>query len=384
MVINFTERTDCIMKKTIIIFCVLFAFQLTAFAQPEVNCKSAVLMEQSTGKVLFEQNSHEPYPPASVTKIMTMLLVMEAVDGGNLKMDDIVTASERAKSMGGSTIFLDAGEQMSVYDLMKGIAVASGNDACVAIGEHIAGSEAGFVDMMNNRAKELGMNNTQFINTNGLDDDNHLTSAYDIALMSRELLKHEKIFEFTTIWTDNLRNGAFDLANTNKLVRFYEGTNGLKTGSTSKAGFCISATAKRNNMQLIAVIMGSENSNIRFASAKSMLDYGFANYSIVMPAEDCKIDQSVKVRKGISDIVMPDIKAGFRALVEKSRKNDVESNIELINEVTAPIKRGDELGKIIFMLDGKSIGECKLIARNDVARKTLFEVYSDLFSQWIR
>lgn len=357
---------------------------MTVFAQPEVNCKSAVLMEQTTGKVLFELNPHEPYPPASVTKIMTMLLVMEAVDGGNLKMDDIVTASERAKSMGGSTIFLDTGEQMSVYDLMKGIAVASGNDACVAIGEHIAGSEAGFVEMMNNRAKELGMKNTQFVNTNGLDDDRHLTTAYDIALMSRELLKHEKIFEFTTIWTDSLRNGAFDLANTNKLVRFYEGANGLKTGSTSKAGFCISATAKRDGMQLIAVIMGSENSNIRFASAKSLLDYGFANYSIAMPAEDCKIDQSVKVRKGISDIVMPDIKAGFQALVEKSRKNDVESKIELLNEVTAPVKRGDELGKIVFLLDGKSIGECKLIARNDVARKTLFEVYSDLFSQWIR
>jgi D-alanyl-D-alanine carboxypeptidase (penicillin-binding protein 5/6) len=315
---------------------------------------------------------------------MTMLLVTEAIDGGILKMDDIVCASEKAKSMGGSTIFLDTGEEMSVHDLLKGIAVASGNDACVAIAEHIAGSEEAFVKMMNSRAKELGMENTNFVNSNGLDDDNHLTTAYDVALMSRELLKHEKIFEFTTIWTDTLRGGAFDLANTNKLVRFYKGANGLKTGSTSKAKFCVSATAKRDGMQLIAVIMASDTSDKRFASARALLDFGFANYSIIRPAEDFKIDQPVKVKKGVSDIVMPDIQQGFETLVEKARKNDIESKIELKNEVTAPVRKGDMLGKIIFFLDGKHIGECKLTARNDVPRKTLFEVYSELLTQWLR
>lgn len=372
------------MKKIIMILCFSLILQTVIYAAPEVNCKSALLMEQSTGKILFEVNSQEAFPPASVTKIMTMLLVMEEIDKGNLLFDDIVIASERAKSMGGSTIFLDTGEQMSVHDLLKGIAVASGNDACVAIGEHIAGSEEGFVNMMNSRAKELGMNNTNFVNTNGLDDDAHLTSAFDIALMSRELLKYDKIFEFTTIWTDSLRDGAFGLANTNKLIRFYQGANGLKTGSTSKAGFCISATARRDGMQLIAVVMGSETSNIRFASAKAMLDFGFANYSMVEPSDDCNINESVKVKKGVSNLVMPDIEAGFETIVERSRKNDVKVKTELIHELTAPVKKGDVLGKIIFLLDDESIGECKLIARNDVARKTLLEVYSELLRQWLR
>ena len=222
------------MKKIIpIILSCLLVLSITAFAEPETDCKSAILVEASSGKVLFEQNPHESLPPASVTKVMTLLLTMEAIDGGSLALDDIVTASENAKSYGGSTIFLDAGEQMSVNDLLKGIAVASGNDACVAIAEHIAGSESSFVDMMNNRAKELGMNDTNFLNCNGLDTDGHVTSAYDIALMSRELLKHEKIFDYTTIWTDTLRGGQFNLANTNKLIRFYSGANGLKTGSTT-------------------------------------------------------------------------------------------------------------------------------------------------------
>lgn len=234
----------------------------------ELSAPSAILIEQSTGKVLFEKNADEQLPPASVTKVMTMLLVMEAVDSGKISFDDMVTGSENAKSMGGSTIFLDAGEQMSVYDLMKGVAVASGNDAAVALAEFVAGSEEGFVEMMNKRAQELGMTNTTFKNPNGLDTQGHLTTARDIAVMSAELLRHKRIFEFTTIWMDSLRDGKFTLANTNKLIRFYDGANGLKTGSTSIAKNCISASAMRNDMQLIAVVMAAPTSAQRFADAK--------------------------------------------------------------------------------------------------------------------
>jgi len=248
----------------------------------DINAKSAVLMDANTGTLIYEMNKDERLSPASVTKIMTLLLVFEALEQGKIKLDDMVSVSENASSMGGSQIFLEPGEEMSVDDMIKSVVVASANDAAVALAEYVGGSEEAFVYMMNKRARELKMENTHFENATGLDNDtvNHLTTAYDIALMSRELLKHEKIMEFTTIWMDNVRNGEFGLSNTNKLIRFYRGATGLKTGSTSKAGFCISATAKRENLHLISVIMGAETSQQRNASAVKMLDFGFAGYEI--------------------------------------------------------------------------------------------------------
>ncbi|MGN0148794.1 MAG: D-alanyl-D-alanine carboxypeptidase family protein, partial [Clostridia bacterium] len=257
---------------------------LTVFAEGDkaldINAKSAVLMEASTGKVLYEYAPDEQLPIASVTKVMTMLLIMEEIDEGRMTLDDMVSVSENAMSYGGSTMFLETGEQLSVNDMLKGIAVASANDGCVAMAEHIAGSESSFVDMMNEKAAELGMSNTHFMNTNGLDEEGHYSSARDVAIMSRELIKHEKIFDYTTIWTDELRDGKFQLANTNKLIRFYNGANGLKTGSTSQALCCLSATAKRDDMQLVGVVLGAPTSAERFASAKTLLDYGFSHYNV--------------------------------------------------------------------------------------------------------
>ncbi len=372
------------MKKIISSLVAVVLLFSNCFAAPEIDCKSAILMEQSTGKILFEHNSHEKLPPASVTKVMTMLLTMEAIDGGNLKYNDIVIASERAKSMGGSTIFLDAGEQMTVSDLLKGIAVASGNDACVAIGEHIAGSESGFVDLMNNRARELGMNDTHFVNTNGLDAEGHLTSANDIALMSRQLLMHPDILKYTSIWMDSLRNGQFTLANTNKLIRFYQGANGLKTGSTDDALFCISAAAKRDNMQLIAVVMGSETSEKRFESAKSMLDFGFANYCIIKPSDEVKLENGVKVLKGEQESVKIELEKAFETLVPKNRKKDVAGEIKLIESVTAPIKKGDKVGEVTFKMGDEILGKCSVVAAQNVDKKGFARLYLDIISMWLR
>lgn len=354
-------------------------------ATPELslNAKSYLLMEASSGKVLLEHNADEKLPPASVTKIMTMLLVMEAIEQGKLTFDEIVTASEQAKRMGGSTIFLDTGEKMSVHDLMKGIAVASGNDACVAIAEHLAGSEREFVRLMNKRAAELGMKNTNFENCNGLDSDGHLTTARDVAIMSRELLKHEKILDYTTIWMDNLRGGAFELANTNKLIRFYDGANGLKTGSTSKAMFCVSATAKRDNMQLIAVVMASPTSKERFGAARAMLDYGFANYAVVKTDMSEPVGE-VPVEKGGASAVPVRFGEGFTALVTKGRQRDIESRAELMEKVTAPVAEGDVLGKVGFYLDGELLGEASLVAAESVSKKGIYNTFMELMNHWLK
>ena len=272
------------MKRVICLCCAVFllSFNLVGYANPQIqtSAKSVLLMEQSTKEILYENNPDEQLAIASVTKIMTMLLIMEALDEGKISMEDMVPVSERAMSMGGSTMFLEAGEELSVYEMLKGIAVASANDGCVAMAEFISGSVETFVAEMNKRAQELGMKNTNFVNTNGLDAEGHYSSARDVALMSAELLKHEKIFEFTTIWTDKMHDGKFDLSNTNKLIRFYSGANGLKTGSTDKALCCLSATAKRDDLQLIAVVLGAPTSNDRFNDARTLLDYGFANYDV--------------------------------------------------------------------------------------------------------
>ncbi len=340
----------------------------------QIDAKSAILMDATTGEVLFEQNADEPLPPASVTKIMTLLLVMEALDAQKISLDDKVVASAHASEMGGSQIYLKAGEEMSVEDLLKSVVVSSANDAAVALAEHICGSEEAFVSEMNRRANELGMNNTHFENTNGLDDttENHVTSARDIAIMSRELLKHEKITEYSSIWMSTIRDGAFTLTNTNRLVRFYPGATGLKTGSTSKAKFCISATAKRDNMHLIAVIMGAPTRDIRNEEAKKLLDFGFANFSLY----EYKNDEfgSVGVTGGLKDVCELGV-VEFSKILDKGTGSAVKERIEIPEKVAAPLKAGDEVGKIYFEVNGEVVGETSVICKEDIAKISYFEIF---------
>ncbi len=349
-----------------------------AVAAPEITAPSAVLMEASTGQILYEKNSHDRRPPASVTKVMTMLLTMEAIDSGKIQMEDMVTASEYACGMGGSQVYLEPGEQMSVRDMLKAVAVASGNDAAAALGEHIAGSAEAFVGMMNERAKALGMQDTNFVNCNGLDADGHLTSAHDIALMSRELLTHPTILEFTTIWMDSLRDGKFGLANTNKLIRFYNGATGLKTGSTGNAKFCVSATARRDNMDLIAVIMGAETSQDRFNDAKKLLDYGFANYAIANNAISSEDLSPVTVHKGAAETLQLEAAGAQSILVEKGKAADVEKRVTLPESVEAPVTKGDKVGEVAFYLGEEQIGTCDLVAAEDVLRINVFQMFAKI------
>lgn len=344
-------------------------------SEPALSAESAVLMCADTGDVLFEKNKDKAMPPASVTKIMTMLLVMEEIEKGSLKYDDVVTASERAKSMGGSTIFLDSGEKMTVRDLLKGVAVASANDACVALAEHICGSVEAFVERMNSRAAELGMKNTLFKNTNGLDEDGHVSSAYDIALMSKELMRHKDIFAFTTIWTDSLRNGAFSLANTNKLIRFYDGATGLKTGSTSKAGCCVSATALRDGMNLIAVVMNAPDSKSRFADARTLLDMGFSSYALWHYDDTESAVGTVKVKKGMEKTALAVPEKAVCSLIKKGGAQNVEMKASLPEEIASPVEKGAKLGVLSFYSDGEKIAECSLVAKESVSRITFGRVY---------
>lgn len=356
-----------------LLFCMTFsAFSVLADENAAVNvtAPAAILIEAGTGQVLYEKNSHDRRPPASVTKIMTMLLVIEAIDEGTLSLNDMVRCSEFAASMGGSQVYLEPNEEMSVRDMLKAVAVASGNDAAVALAEHVAGSAEGFVDLMNQRAAALGMKDTHFVNCNGLDNPEHLTTAYDIALMSRELVRHPLIFEFTGIWMDSLRDGAFGLVNTNKLIRFYEGANGLKTGSTSVAKFCLSASAVRNGMNLIAVIMGADSSKDRFGDASRLLDYGFANYAIagsLLTPEDLT---PLPVKKGKTERVEIGVSDDFKVLVSKKKLNSIEKKITLPEAVEAPIAAGDTVGSVEFMIDGQPIGGTDLIAKADAPRVT--------------
>lgn len=348
----------------------------------DLTAKSALLMEKSTGKILFEKNSHESLPPASVTKIMTMLLVMEALDNGQFTLDDMVSVSPLAASMGGSQVFLEENEQMSVHDMLKAVAVASGNDAAVALAEFTAGSHDAFVTKMNARAKELGMKDTTFINCNGLDEAGHVTSAHDIAVMSRELMKHPKIYEYTTIWMDSLRDGAFGLVNTNKLVRFYQGATGLKTGSTSVAGFCISATAKRDNMELIAVVMGSPTSKERFADATRMLDYGFANYAILKSLVSDDELSCLYVKKGLKSDLTIALDDSFNMLIEKAKMGSVEKTITLPEHINAPIKKGQKVGQVEYFIDGKSLGVCDIISTENIKAQNPWGMIKKLSSHY--
>jgi len=345
----------------------------------EVAGKSALLMDVATGTVLFEHNSHERLSPASVTKIMTMLLIMEAIDSGKIAMTDMVTASEAAAAKGGSQVYLKVGETMSVSDMLKSIAVSSANDCACAMAEYIAGSEAAFVDMMNSRAGELGMNDTNFVNCTGLDDspeaENHKTSAHDIALMSRELLKnHPDIKQFTTIWMDTIRNGAFGLSNTNKLIRFYPGATGLKTGFTSGAGYCLSATAQRDGLELIAVVMGSQTSAERNTACKQLLDYGIANYALISP-DLSDTDTMVPVRLGRSSAVAAQLGADTGMLIDKARRSTVTTEVTLEESVTAPVEAGQKIGTMTIRAGEELLSQVPLVAAEAVERLS----WGDLF-----
>ncbi len=348
----------------------------------ELNCKSAVLMEASTGKILYQKNADVAMPPASVTKIMTLLLVMEAVEAGQLKMTDMVTASTHAASMGGSQIYLKEGESMTAEDMIKSVVISSANDAAVALAEHVAGSEAAFVERMNRRARELGMNNTNFENTNGLDDTatNHVTSAKDIAIMSRALISHKEILKYSSIWMDTIRNGAFGLTNTNRLVRFYKGCNGLKTGSTQKAGFCISATAERDGMTLICVIMGSETRDIRNAAATALLDWGFANYGLYQ----CNGQEMGEIRVTCGEQEYVKTAHGtFTCVLPKGSIASVEKSVELPDTLTAPIRAGEDVGHVAFTCRGQEVGRIAIQATETSERMGFWGVFRRLLESFL-
>ena len=349
----------------------------------QIEGKSALLMDGATGTVLYEKDAHTALPPASVTKIMTLLLIMEAVDTGKIHLTDTVTASETAAEKGGSQIYLKVGETMSVEDMIKSIAVSSANDCACAMAEHIAGSEAAFVELMNKRAKELGMQETNFVNCTGLDDDpaakQHVTSAYDIALMSRQLLvNHPDIKKYTTIWMDTVRNGTFGLSNTNKMVRFYNGCTGLKTGFTSGADYCLSAAAERDGTELIAVVMGAETSAKRFAACKSMLDYGFANYCVYRPEIT---DGTVAVKMGKENTVIAVPSRNAPILLEKSLRDSVNTEISLEPYVTAPVSKGQRLGTATVKSGDKVLAQLPLVAQDPIDRLSFWDIFKSLLRQ---
>ncbi len=355
---------------SLVVLCMSFVFPTSAaeaqYPTLNLDCRSAVLMEAQSGQILYATNETEALPPASVTKVMTLLLVMEAIEQNKITYSDMVSASEHACSMGGSQIFLEVGEQMSVEDLLKSVVIASANDAAVALAEYIAGTEEAFVQMMNERAEQLGMTSTHFENTNGLDDTtkNHVTSALDIAIMSRELIKHKKITEYSSIWIDSIRNGEFGLTNTNRLIRYYKGATGLKTGSTAKAGFCITATATRDGMTLIAVIMASSTRDARNSSAVSLLNYGFSNFT-VYDNSGAKISQQISVVKGAKSSCGV-LEEDLVAVIEKKNAQSIEKTVEINEKLTAPVKVGQCVGSVTYSINGKEIASTKIFATENV------------------
>ena len=340
---------------------------------PDTTATATLLMDSATGTVLWEKNAHEVLEPASVTKIMTMLLVCEAIDAGQLTLDQMVTTSAHAAGMGGSQVYLEEGEQMAVQDLLKAVAVASGNDAAVALGEAVAGSESAFVEKMNQRAAQLGMADTHFVNCTGLPTDGHVTSAYDIALMSRELLKHDVIRQFTTIWMDSLRNGAFGLSSTNKLVHSYEGCTGLKTGFTATAGYCISATARRDDTELIAVVLGAENSKDRFNTAATLLDWGFANFKLVTVTPEEALP-AVPVALGVQDTVELS-PVQVRLLIRTADEGQLATQVVLPGGVEAPVEQGAQLGSFVVQIGDQVAAVCPLSAAQPVEKLRLWGVF---------
>ena len=349
-----------------------------------LESSSAILIEQTTGQVLYNHNAHEQLRPASVTKIMSILLIMEQIEKGALKYDDQIPCSETAAAMGGSQIWLDTTETLSVEEMLKAICVVSANDCVVAMAEYIAGTQEAFVQMMNDKAKELGMNDTVFKNCHGIDEDGHVSSSYDIALMSKELLnKYPEITKYTTIWMDSLRDGKSELVNTNKLVRNYEGATGLKTGSTSLALYNLSASATRNGLSLIAVIMKAPTTKIRFAEAQKLLDYGFSTYSFKEFGEKDQIVTNVKVKKGI----FPDVDLKFQntvgVLLKKGEDKNIEQEIQLEENISAPISEGQKLGEVKYIIEGETIATCDIVASKSIDKINLFTMTKSVCYNWV-
>ena len=375
------KKIISILLSAVLLLCVLPAVRAEGL---DVPAPSAILMDAATGTVLYEKNADEKLPPASVTKIMTLLLVMEALDSGRIGWDDMVTASEAAAAKGGSQVYLEVGEQMSMDEMLKSVVVSSANDCATALAEHVAGSEAAFVEKMNTRAAELGMENTHFVNCTGLDDgenaSEHLTTARDIAIMSRELLTHEEIKKYTTIWMDTVRNGQFGLSNTNKLVRFYEGTTGLKTGYTSTAGHCLSASAQRDGMELIAVVLHCELSTDRLRSAKALLDYGFANYALADTRPEEPL-QPVRVILGEESTLTPVLQQTAPILIEKGELAGITKTVTLCQEVEAPVEAGQQLGTLTLSTSTRTLAEIPIIAPQAVEKLTLWELAARLLKR---
>ena len=370
--------TSLLLALTIIVGQISIVFADTKEAKLDISSKSAVLMDASTGKILYEKNSHEKLPPASVTKVMTMLLICEALESGKIKEDDDVQISEVASSMGGSQIFLEPGEIQKVDTLLKSIAVASANDACVAMAEYVGGSVEEFVVLMNKRAKELGMNDTNFVNTNGLPVDNHYTSAYDIALMSKELLKHKKISKYLTTWMDEVvvgkKQAKIGISNTNKLVKHYQGATGVKTGFTQQAKYCLSASALRNNTHLIAVTLCAETSPIRFKDATNLLNYGFANYeSVKICGANDKV-ATVKFEKGEKENVDLVAKDDLSVLIKKGDKKDFTKKVQIKDDLKLPIKKNTELGVVKVYRGDELVGESKIINTEDINKASYLQM----------
>ncbi len=368
-------------KALLFLICFTIVFAISSYAaELDLNSMSACLMEVSTGSVLYEKNADEKLEPASVTKIMSLILVFEAMDEGKFDLNTEVCASEHASSMGGSQIWLEPGETMTVNEMLKAVVVASANDCTVSLCELVSGSEESFVEKMNEKAALLGMTNTHFENCTGLPADNHYTTARDIAIMTRELYKHSAVFDYTKIWMDTLRGGEFGITNTNKLIRFYSGATGMKTGYTSSALYCMSATAQKGNMSLIASVMKSESSDKRFADAKKLLDFGFANYSLYTPV----VPELPKVIvKGADIPVLEYDVLQNNILIEKGKESRITSSVEIPEYVKAPVKKNEKIGKVEYFLDGQKIAEFDAVAKNDVKRLTFGNLFARLFCKCI-
>lgn len=354
-----------------------------ALGEGDISAPAAVLMDADTGKILYEKNAHEQRACASITKVMTLTLVMEAVDSGKIHMDDVVTASAHAASMGGSDIWLEEGEQMTVDDMIKATAVASANDAAVALAEFICGTEDDFVAAMNEKSKALGMDDTTFMNCNGLDEEGHITSAYDVALMSRELIKHEKIFDYTNIWLDNLRGGETQIVNTNKLLRSYDGITGLKTGTTGEAGACISATAERNGLSLIGVVLGADSGKERFRDAATLLDYGFANFE----SKELRLEEElapITVEGGMEDEVSISCEGVTGLTVPKGEGKGITQTVDIPESLTAPVRKGDIVGRVVFTLNGEELASFDVTANDDVEEKSFGSILGLLLHSLIK
>lgn len=348
-----------------------------------LECGGAVLIEQNSGRVLYDHNMHQKLRPASVTKIMSILLIMEAIDSGRLSYTDKIPCTETAAAMGGSQIWLDVREELTVDEMLKAICVVSANDCTVAMAEYLAGSQEAFVEQMNAKAKELGMNDTNFKNCHGIDEDGHETSAYDIALMSRELLtKHPNITKYTTIWMDSLRDGKSELVNTNKLIRNYKGATGLKTGSTSIALYNLSASATRDNLSLIAVIMKAPTTKIRFAEAEKLLDYGFSNFQYSKFSNENDILKSISVQKGVKDSIDLAYETSVGALVKKGESKNVEQTINIPAIISAPINKGDVIGNIVYTIDGNEVAKVNIIANESVEKNNIINMINYVFKKW--